>query len=215
MKHLVIIGARGFGREVFCTFLRTKDYKLGRIDCKGFLDDNSNALDGLDGNWPPILCSVEDYIVNDDDIFICALGDSMWRKHYSDIIKQKGGEFYTVIDPTAIVNPFSIIGVGCYIGAFVWISPNVHVGNHVMIQAYCNLGHDASVGDCSSLESYVFLGGYASLGSLSTMHTKSSIIPHKTVGNECVVGISSVVIKKTKDGTHVFGNPAKRMAASL
>lgn len=211
MKHLLIIGARGLGREAYCTFIRTKAYKNGVIDCKGFLDDDNYALEDKIGDWPPILGPVESYSIQPDDVFVCALGESKWRKHYSSIIEEKGGEFYSIIDPTAIINPFSEIGEGCYIGASVWISPNVKVGKHVMVQAFCNLGHDASVGDYASLESYVFLGGYASLGTLSTMHTKSSIIPHKTVGNECVVGIDSVVIKKVKDGTMVFGNPAKKM----
>lgn len=211
MKHLLIIGARGLGREVYCTFIRTEAYKKGEIDCRGFLDDNNNALEGKYGDWPPILGSVEDYCIQPDDVFVCALGESKWRKHYVSIIEEKGGMFYSIIDSTAVINPFSEIGEGCYIGASVWISPNVKVGKHVMIQAFCNLGHDASVGDYASLESYVFLGGYASLGTLSTMHTKSSIIPHKNVGNECVVGIDSVVIKKVKDGTIVFGNPAKRI----
>lgn len=211
MKHLLIIGARGLGREVYCTLIRTEAYKNGEIDCKGFLDDNDKALDGKDGSWPPIISSVENYCVQPDDVFICALGDSKWRQHYSSIVENEGGNFYSIVDPTAIINPFTEIGMGCYIGANVWISPNVKVGKHVMIQAFCNLGHDASVGDYASLESYVFLGGYAFLGKLSTMHTKSSIIPHKYVGNECVVGIDSVVIKKVKDGTMVYGNPAKKI----
>jgi sugar O-acyltransferase (sialic acid O-acetyltransferase NeuD family) len=211
MKHLIIIGARGLGREAYCTFIKTEAYKKGDVDCKGFLDDDNTVLEGKDGVWPPILGSVEDYCIEPDDVFICALGESKWRHYYTDIIEKRGGSFYSIIDSTAIINPFSKIGDGCYIGAFVWISPNVKVGKHVMIQAFCNLGHDASVDDYASLESYVFLGGYASLGRLSTMHTKSSIIPHKKVGNECVVGIDSVVIKKIKDGTTVFGNPAKIM----
>ena len=211
MKHLIIIGARGLGREVYCTFIRTGSYLKGEIDCKGFLDDDDSVLDGKCGEWPPILGSVEGYCIQPEDVFTCALGESKWRQHYTRIIEEKGGTFYSVIDPTAIINPFSKIGEGCYIGASVWISPNVNIGKHVMIQAFCNLGHDASVGDYASMESYVFLGGYASLGISSTMHTKSSIIPHKVVGNDCVVGIDSVVMRKVKDGTMVFGNPAKKM----
>ena len=211
MNNLLIIGARGFGREIFRTFVKTEQYLNGLIDVKGFLDDKINALDGLEGDWPPIISDVESYKINPDDVFFCALGDSHWRKHYSEIIESKGGHFINIIHPTALVSPACTIGTGCCIGAFSSISPNVTIGNHVMIQAYDDLGHDVTIGDYVSIESYVFLGGYASVGELSTMHTKSSIIPHKSVGRECIVGFGSVVMKNFKDGEHVFGNPARKI----
>lgn len=80
-----------------------------------------------------------------------------------------------------------------------------------MIQSYDDLGHDAVVGDYASIESYVFLGGHSSVGELSTMHTRSSIIPNKSVGRECRVGIGSVVMRNVKDGVSVFDNPAKKI----
>lgn len=211
MKHLLIIGARGFGREVYRTFINTRPFLAGEIDVKGFLDDKSDALDGLKGEWPPVISPAESYEVQPDDVFFCALGDAHWRKHYTGVIAGKGGCFINIIHPTALVSPAATIGMGCFIGAFTVISPNVEIGNHVMIQTYDDFGHDAAVGDYASIESYVFLGGYASVGELSTMHTKSSIIPHKSVGRECIVGVGSVVMRHFKDGTHVFGNPAKRM----
>ena len=36
MKHLIIIGARGFAREAYHMALRTKDYQNGVYDIKGF-----------------------------------------------------------------------------------------------------------------------------------------------------------------------------------
>jgi len=211
MKHLVIIGARGFGREVFGSFVESDDFVSGKIDVKGFLDDKADALNGLSGEWPPILGSVEDYEIESDDVFFCALGDSHWRKHYSEMIEKKGGHFINIIHRTASISPNASIGEGCFICGYTSISTNITIGNHVIIQPFCNFGHDVSIGDYASIESYVFLGGYSSVGSLSTMHTKSSIIPHKSIGNECVVGIGSVVMRNFKDGTRVFGNPAKKM----
>ena len=175
---------------------------------KGYLDDKSDALAGLDGVWPPIIGSVEDYVIQDDDVFFCALGDAHWRKHYAQIIEGKGGRFISIIHPSSLVSPLARIGEGCIIGPFTTLSPNVKIGNHVMIQSYVNIGHDAIVSDYASIESYVFLGGGASVGEMSTMHTKSSIIPHKSIGKDCVVGFGSVVMRNVKDGTHVFGNPA-------
>ena len=208
MKHLLIIGARGFGREIYRTFIHTESYLSKKIDVKGFLDDKADALDGLNGDWPPIVGAVESYEVREDDVFFCALGDSHWRKHYAEIIDGKGGKFINIIHKTALVSPVATLGEGCIIGAFTTISPNVTIGNHVMIQSFDDLGHDSQVGDYASIESYVFLGGYAKVGELSTMHTKSSIIPHKSIGKECVVGFGSVVMRNFKDGVHVFGNPA-------
>lgn len=211
MKHLLIIGARGFGREIYRSFINTRPYIEKEIDVKGFLDDKADALDGLKGKWPPIIGAVETYEIQPDDVFFCALGDAHWRKHYAELIKAKGGHFINIIHQTALVSSNATIGEGCCIGAFSLISTNVNIGNHVMIQSFDNFGHDSSIGNYASIESYVFLGGYASVGELSTMHTKSSVIPHKSIGKECVVGFGSVVMRNFKDGVHVFGNPAKKI----
>lgn len=211
MKQLLIIGARGWGREVFSTFVNSFMYEKGGYEVKGFLDDKKDALEGLKGDWPPIIGSVEDYEVQPNDVFFCAMGDSYWRKHYAEIITQKGGRFINVVDRIAWINPSASLGEGVYVGPLTMISANVKIGNHAMIQAYCNIGHDATVGEYSSIESYVFMGGYASLGDLSTMHTKSSIIPHKSVGKEGIVGFGSVVMRNVPDGAHVFGNPAVKV----
>ena len=211
MEHLLIIGARGFGREVYRSFIHTPAYLSKEIDVKGYLDDKSDALAGLEGEWPPIIGSVEDYVIQEDDVFFCALGDAHWRKHYAQIIEAKGGRFINIIHPFSLVSPVAQIGDGCIIGPFTTVSPNVRIGKHVMIQSYVDIGHDAIVSDFASIESYVFLGGGASVGEQTTMHTKSSIIPHKSLGKDCVVGFGSVVMRNVKDGTHVFGNPAIRI----
>lgn len=211
MRNLVIIGARGYGREAFSVVEITKAYVSKQLVVKGFLDDNKDALKGLSGIWPPIIGSVEEYVVQEDDVFFCALGDPFWRKHYSRIISQKGGRFISIIHPTALISSSAVIGEGSFIGAYCAVSSNVNIGHHVMIQAFSNIGHDASVGDLASIESYVFLGGYAVVGESSIMHTKSSIIPHKSIGKDCVVGFGSVVMRDVKSGLHVFGNPATRI----
>ena len=191
--------------------ISTKEYMNGEYDIKGFLDDKEDAFDSIRGIYPPILGSVEAYYPVLDDVFVCAMGDGKWRKHYAEIIESRKGEFISIIAPTSRVNRTAMIGKGSIIGPNNIISDNVTIGRHVMIQCFDDLGHDVSVGDYASIEAYVFLGGYVSLGELSTMHTKSSIIPHKSIGKECVVGFGSVVMRNFKDGIHVFGNPAKKI----
>lgn len=207
-KNLIIIGARGWGREVLWGF--KSDYS-DEYNIKGFLDSNSKALEGLIGDFPPILSSVEDYEIQPNDVFFCALGDPYWRKYYADIIEKKGGQFVTYIAPTAMVNPNAVIGDGSLIGANTVISDNVTIGKQCMIHGLCILGHDVVIADNVSIEAYCFFGGYSSVGEGSSIHVRSTILSHKKVGANASVGAGSVVIRNVKDSQSVFGNPAKKI----
>lgn len=209
MKHLLIIGARGWGREVYGNAIDTVAYKNGEYDVKGFLDDKADALDGLRGEFPPILGPVETYDIQEDDVFFCALGDSNFRKKYVKIIEQKGGEFISIISPLAIVNSTAKVGNGTLLSCHSVISDNVEIGDHCIIQPFSIMGHDVKIGHYVSVEAYCFFGGYAEVGDMSSIHVRSTIIRHKKVGKGASVGAASVVLRNVRDNTNVYGNPAK------
>lgn len=211
MKHLLIVGARGWGREVYAAAIKTQAYVDGEYDVKGFLDSKSDAFEGLKGNYPPILCSPEDYIVQEDDVFFIAMGEPKCRKHYAELIESKCGKFMSIIGKRASINPTATIGDGSFISGGSFISDNVIIGKHAIIHVFCDLGHDVKVGDYSSIEAYSFLGGFSEVGKESVMHVRSTLIRYKKVGNNVEVGASSVVMRNIKDGLHVFGNPAKKI----
>lgn len=211
MRHLIIVGARGWGREVYESARITRPFIQGVYDIKGFLDSKNDALDGLNGLYPPILSSPENYVPQSDDVFFIAMGDPKWRKYYAEMIEKKGGTFLTIICEGAYVNPTARIGDGSFIAGWTSISDSVNIGRHVMIHPFSNIGHDANIGDYSSIEAYVFIGGESSIGEESVMHVKSSIIRHKSIGNNVEVGINSVVMRNMPDGISVFGNPARKI----
>lgn len=212
MKHLIIIGARGWGREVYQNAIHDFDPVLrGEMDVKGFLDDKADAFAGLRGAFPPILGPVETYEIQPDDVFICALGDAKWRKKYAEIILAKGGKFVSIVARGARVRDTALIGKGSVICTGASVSDNVSIGDFAIIHPQSILGHDVKVGDYCTIESQVFMGGYSQIGDMTTMHVKSSIIPHKRVGNRVSVGLGSVVMRNYLDDVHLFGNPAKKM----
>ena len=211
MKHLLIIGARGWGREVYAAAIGTKAYRDGEYDVKGFLDSKEDAFKGLKGNFPPIICAPVDYEIQPDDVFFVAMGESKWRRYYAEMMHAKGAKFISIICDGAYVNPTATIGEGAFIAGWTSVSDNVKIGKHVMIHPFCDLGHDTQIGDYASIEAYCFFGGYSEMGSESIMHVRSHLLPHKKVGNKAVVGASSVVIRNVPDGDHVFGNPAKKI----
>lgn len=209
MKELLIIGARGWGREVFQAISKTNEVKNGELVIKGFLDSKSDAFDGLRGKFAPIICSPEDYEIQPGDIFFVAMGDPHWRKHYAELIESKGGRFYTYISPNAYVLDTAIIGEGSFISPWCSVSDNVSIGKHVLLHAFSVIGHDSIIKNYGTLLTSSFLGGYTEVGECSQMSPKSMIVPHKKIGDNVVVGAASVVIRDVKEGDTVFGNPAK------
>ena len=211
MKHLIIVGARGWGREVYAAAKGTKAYQSGEYDIKGFLDSKADAFEGLKGEYPPILGAPETYEIQPDDVFFIAMGEPKWRKYYAEMMEAKGATFMSIISARSNVNATATIGDGSFVAGWSVISDNVQLGKHTVVHVFSDLGHDAKVGDYSTIEAYVFLGGYAEVGQESVMHVRSTLIRHKKIGNQVEVGSSSVVMRNVKDGLHMFGNPAQKI----
>lgn len=209
MKRLYIIGARGFGREIFNLAKESVGY-LNDFEIAGFLDDKSSALDGYCG-YPPIISSVENYTPSQDDVFICALGDVVFKKKYIDIILQRGGVFINLIHKDAYISDNAKIGKGCIFCANSRISCDVNIGDFNTFQPYTVVGHDVVIGNFCHFNTYSFMGGHVTVQDMVTLHTGAIIHPHKTVKRNCTVGAGAVVIRNVSENCTIYGNPAKKL----
>jgi sugar O-acyltransferase (sialic acid O-acetyltransferase NeuD family) len=210
MKNLIIIGARGFGREVFHYTKECRGYNE-TWTIKGFLDDKSDALLGYE-HCPPILDSVEHYSPLDNDVFICALGDVKFKKKYATHILEKGGQFINLIHNSANVGANTVLGKGCIVLPNAVISCDCKIGDFVTFQTMVAIGHDSKISDFCHLNAFAFLGGWVEIEQEVTVHTKACILPRLKIGKNSIVGAGSIVIKSVKPATTVFGNPAKQIA---
>ena len=177
MKRLIIIGARGYGREVYS--LAKKAIGINEeFSIKGFLDDKSDALEGFD-NYPPIIGNVEDYEIEANDVFICALGSTQWKKHYIEIILKKGGFFINLIDKTVIINENVTIGIGCIISENCVLSNDVKINDFTTIHCFSVFGHDTKIGKYVHIGAYCFFGGFVVVDDEATIYVRSTINPPK------------------------------------
>ena len=209
MKNLIIIGAGGMGRQVFhfaraCTGFG-KEYVI-----KGFLDDNPFALDGVEG-FPKILGSVDDYSIQPDDIFFNSIGSVISKKRCINKILEKGGEFITLIHPTACISCGTKIGKGCMISAHVGIGAETKIGDFCLIQDNAIIGHDVCVGNFCRVDCNVVLIAGVVLEDNVCVHTSSVVNHNIHVGENAIVGALSFVIRNVRPSTTVQGNPAKRI----
>lgn len=210
MKNLIIIGAGGMGREVY-HLAKECDKFATRYQIKGFLDDNPHALDGFAYIYPPILGSISDYQIQEDDVFACSIGDISTKVRFVELIESKGGKFISLIHPDTPINETAIIGEGALVFHDVHVGSEAIIGKHVMLQSYAAIGHDVTIGDFTRIDPKASVIGGVKVGNRVTLHTMC-VLNHKvTVGDDAVVGALSFVIRKVKPGITVFGIPAKEI----
>ena len=208
MKHLIIICAGGFGREIYNSALESHGYGE-EFDVKGFLDDNPHALDGY-MNYPGIIGTIKDYQPEEDDVFVCAVGNVKTRRLLTEEMLAKGGEFQTLIHKTAYISNMNVkLGVGCLILADARIHCDVTLGDYVIIQPTAILGHDVVVGSWSLINTMSNCGGASRIGECVTIHVNSFIMPMAVIEDDVTVGAGSVALRRVKAGQTVFGVPAK------
>lgn len=207
MKHLIIIGAGGFGREIYCS--ATESIGFGdEFDIKGFLDPDAHKLDGFEG-YPPILGVEDSYSIEVDDIFVCAFGNVGLKKKCCEIIISKGGSFITLIHKTAYISKNVRIGNGCVVLAGARIHCDVTLGDFVVVQPYAIIGHDVKVGNWSHINALVDCGGASVIGEGVTLHTTCFVLPQAIIEDGATVGAGSVTMMKVKKDQTVFGVPAR------
>ena len=207
MKQLVIIGAGGMGRSIYSIAKNDVGYQRD-FEIKGFIDDNAHALDGFEG-YPTFLGSIQDYQIEQEDVFVCSIGDVRTKKKVCDYLASKGAVFQTLIHHTAIVYDGARIGSGCVISEYASIGADCMIGENTLIQSFAIVGHDCRIGNYVRIDTHVTCVGGIEVKDGATIHTSSVINHNVVVGEGATVGALSFVIRKVKPYTTVWGNPAK------
>lgn len=210
--NLVIVGAGGFGREVYGIAAVIAQIPEAYVAIKGFLDDRT-VTGSIDPTTlpAPALGSPAHYVPQANDAFVVALGDPAQRQQYAAALAEKGVRFLSLLPPQAMVADYERHRqqqAGVCVGFFCTVSSGVRFGQHVTLASHSSIGHDCVIGDYTHIGSFVFVGGGVTIGRKVTIHPKATILPGLSIGDGATVGAGSVVIAPVKPGVTVFGNPA-------
>lgn len=197
------------GRQVFLFAQGCKGFNK-EFTIKGFLDDNPDAMVGYEG-FPPVLGTVDGYRIQSEDVFFNSIGDISAKKRCIEKILGKGGEFITLVHPTAGVSKGAKIGRGCMISPRAGIGTETEIGDFCLIQDNAIIGHDVRIGNFCRIDCNVVLIAGVKLDDGVCIHTSSVINHNVHVGENATVGALSFVIRNVKPGITVQGNPAKRI----
>lgn len=212
MRDLVIFGAGGFAREAAVLVGSINQCRPQTYRLLGFVVDEEYFVPGTVINTVPVLGDINWLIAHRDEVCCnIAIGEPQPRKRIFQLLKDQGIKLETLISPEVYVDPSNKIGEGCYIGYRTVLSVNSVIGDGVFINTDCILGHDLGIGDYSTLWHRVTVSGDCTIGSGVQVGGGSYIIPKRKIGDNAVVAAGSVVFSNVKAGTHVLGNPAKRI----
>ncbi|MCH8012537.1 MAG: acetyltransferase [Candidatus Marinimicrobia bacterium] len=202
-EKIAIIGAGGFGNEVY--HLLDKD----KFEPIGFIDNNNlkeNLPFSVIGNEDVMSTLMENYQFAS---CVIAIGNIKKRqKIYSKIGGMKL-RFPQIIH-SSIQSHSADIGEGTIIYPNVVIMNGCKVGKFSLINSGVTFGHDVLIGDFCNINPGVHLAGKITIGDGSFIGIGASIKEDIHIGGNAVIGAGSVVLKDVPDGTTVYGVPAKK-----
>ena len=209
MKDLYIIGAGGFGREVAWIVERINSIKP-TWNLKGFIDDNETLWGSKEGEYH-VFGGCE-YLSTLEDVYaVCAVGSSNVRKKIVEKLKDTSVKFATLVDPSVLYSNSVKIGEGAIVCAGTIITVNVNIGDHVIVNLDCTIGHDAVIDDFVTIYPSVNVSGNVLIGECSELGTGTQIIQGKKVISNTIIGAGAIVVKDCiESGTYV-GSPAKKI----
>lgn len=207
-RDLWIIGAGGYGREIhgLAQSCRGFDYEW-RI--AGFLNDIPETLDA----YPelPRIQGTTDYDPQENDVFLCAIGDATGRRKVCEKFTAKGARFVQLVHPSATVSLSVKLGSGVIVEAYSGIGADAEIGDFSSILGHVSIGHDVKIGAYVQISPFASVLGRSQIGEGTLVGSHAVILPDVKVGAGATIGAGSVVIKDVADGATVFGVPANRI----
>ncbi len=213
MQPIVIIGAGGFGREVY-SLIEDINRVAPTSNLLAFADDDLAALDSFD-RFEPVGWPIDELPLADCRNYICAVGDPSTRKAIVARLADKGVTWPTLVHPAAAIGPGCVIGSGAILWRNSVVTVDATLGSDVHLNLAASVGHDAQLGDFCTLSGHVDICGAATLGEGVFLGSHASVLPSAKVGDWARVGAGSVVLRTVRAGATVFGVPAVRVPSSI
>lgn len=208
MKKIAIIGGGGFGQEVQM-LIEQINISEKTWDFIGFFDDSIPKASSI--NNYPVLGTIDDLNTWPEQInIVIAVGNPVVKSKVYNRINNVHVQYPNIIHPNVLIgNIGNKIGFGCIICAGNILTVNVSLGNFIILNLACTVGHDTIIGDFCSFMPGVNISGEVLIRDYVYVGTGATIINQLEIGARTIVGAGSVVYKTLPPDCTAVGIPSK------
>lgn len=209
MREIAIFGVGGFGREVLA-LLKDINKVKPTWNIVGFFDDGHEKGELINGY--PVLGKTEELNRWRTPISLAvSIGNPKVKKNIIDRISNPLVDYPTLIHPLAWIGEKEYVemGKGCIVCAGTLITTNIKIGDFVILNLGCTVGHDTVIGDCAAFMPSVNVSGEVTIGEGVYVGTGAKIINQLEIGKYATIGAGAVVVKDVPDKAVMTGVPAK------
>ena len=208
---LFIIGAGGFGREVF-SIIEALESSGGVPHPTGFIDDAPSPADlqQVDVLRSRVVGSVDDLIRRTEPFSaVLAIGSASARKTIARLLAHSPVTFPVLVHPDTTMGCHVRLAEGVVVAAGSRLSTNIQVGKHVHIDQNAVVGHDCNLGDYSRLSPQACVSGAVMIGRGALVGANATVLQGLDVGDDAIVGAGAVATRSVRSATTVKGVPAR------
>jgi sugar O-acyltransferase (sialic acid O-acetyltransferase NeuD family) len=211
---MVIIGAKGFAKELLAVFEWNGDTR----DLLFFDNVNSDTPDYLYGRFPVLKTweALQEHFLKHSPDFVLGTGGTATRMRLAEKAVYMGGRLCSIISNQALVGGFgNNIGKGVCVLAYATIGCDVNLGEGTLVNKAVTVSHDAKIGRYCIISPGARILGRTTIGDNTVIGANAVILADIKVGSNCIVGAGAVVVKDVPDNLTVVGVPAKPIIRHL
>jgi len=203
-QDLIIIGAGNVGGFLALNQNLFKD----QFNIIGFLDDDKEKI----GNkiWDiPVLGSIDNITKYKNMSVAIGISNPLTKKKILSNIG-KNYHFPNFISKNAWISNKVKLGNGIIIYPGVSINHESEIGDFVVINMNCAIGHNSTIQKCCALAPGVNFAGFTYVESFAEIGIGVSTIQNIRIGEGAVIGGQSMVLKNVEKFSKYVGVPAKK-----
>ena len=169
-----------------------------------YIDKNYYDLDTYEGI--PVIDDLSNFKYHK---FIIPTFNHQLRKRWMDIADSLQMEPVNILHKDSYISKSVILGKGYFIGQENIIESNVTIGDFFLCGYKNRIGHDSIIGHYCHAYVMTNIGGFNKIGDNASLCSSSSTKENTEIGNNCIIGLGSVVFKNIPDNHTTLGNPAR------